>query len=218
MKFWSSGGTARGGLDDSSISNCEPHLLPYCVWQEVQLWQLLWAFAASTLWSEAAVRPPPLHGPFTALSTQTSSIYSFSRSAHFSHLFFWHFLSHSSHLFPPSVLSVCPIASLSLAAVCQWLHASRLPAQTAACVLPPSLLALPTVLTAPCLCVCIVSSVHHLSRHDSDSWIEPYNPEITRQLCCELIRSVFSVEKDSVSRSHTGIEARMRRYFLCWHQ
>lgn len=52
-----------------------------------------------------------------------------------------------------SILSVSPIASSSLAAVCQWLHACGLSAQTTACVVSTSVSVLLTEYTTMCFCV-----------------------------------------------------------------
>lgn len=123
-------------------------------------------------------------------------------------------LSLSFLAFVPSFCFICLSYRLPLFSSCvPVITCFSTPGSNSRLCPSPSLLALLTALTAPCLCVCIVSGVHHLSSHDSDSWIEPYNPEITRQLCCELIRSVFSVERDSVDRSHTGHWNKNERVF-----
>lgn len=62
-------------------------------------------------------------------------------------------LSFLHFTFPPSILSVCPIASFYFAAVWRWLHASQLSAQTTACIVPLSLLVILTEYTMACLYV-----------------------------------------------------------------
>lgn len=121
--------TARGRWNDSAISEyChEPHLWPFCCCQKVQLWQLLRAIPAGNI----VKRSDTSHHSFYFCHCSDQHIFTLT----FNLSFFFYVFSHFFHFFLfTHILSVCPISSFSSAAVCPWLHASHLLAQTTVCI------------------------------------------------------------------------------------